>query len=493
MNGTTRRTLTTLVAAALLSGSWASAIAGPVETAASIRAELDSVGAAIRRRGARWRHGETSLSRLSRRDRLRRLGLRRGAAAAHAAGLQRYAPSPVVDAPPAFDWRRVDGASYVTPVKDQGPCGSCWAFSTTGALESYALRTRRTPGESVAFSEQALLSCAGAGSCQGGDPGAAAEFIRAVGLPSAQDYPYTAADDACGLSASGSSSSRVGRWLHVEPHVEAIKAALREHGPLPTTMAVYDDFFAYRQGIYSPVSGQLAGYHAVLIVGYDDDAQAFAVKNSWGTGWGEEGMFRISYTEVSGPSRFGGDTLAFAPAEPSPLDVRVDGPAEARGFANFRGHASVAFGDTQLATVRVSVDGGPDMPVTWLGGWTFDLDTTRLSDGPHTLVARALDNAGNDAQSRWGFSVQNGSGLVYYPVPGSERICSSRYRDRGVDHVEAGCSPPLPWSPLWILLEGEWSMFFNGEDAPSAYREQDASYVLAGMDRYARANPGVAY
>jgi len=74
--------------------------------------------------------------------------------------------SPVVGLPSAFDWRNVNGGNYVTPVRDQGNCGSCWAFATTGALESKALITFNWPGKSLNLSEQIVLSCSGAGNCE---------------------------------------------------------------------------------------------------------------------------------------------------------------------------------------------------------------------------------------------------------------------------------------------------------------------------------------
>ena len=89
------------------------------------------------------------------------------------------------------------------------------------------------------------------------------------------------------------------------PTVDALKNALSTHGPLVTTFSVYEDFYDYSEGIYSYVSGGYLGGHAVLLVGYNDDEQYFIVKNSWGTWWGEDGYFRIAYSEVNGTTQFG--------------------------------------------------------------------------------------------------------------------------------------------------------------------------------------------
>jgi len=76
-------------------------------------------------------------------------------------------------------------------------------------------------------------------------------------------------------------------------------------------MYVYNDFFSYRSGVYSYATGAYVGAHAVLVVGYDDVNECFIVKNSWGTGWGEAGYFKIAYSEVAGQSRFGYSALVY--------------------------------------------------------------------------------------------------------------------------------------------------------------------------------------
>jgi C1A family cysteine protease len=79
-------------------------------------------------------------------------------------------------------------------------------------------------------------------------------------------------------------------------------------------MMVYADFMQYKSGIYSYTTGKQLGGHAVLLVGYNDDEQSFTVKNSWDTGWGEKGFFRIAYSEVTGQSSFGLSAAAYYPS-----------------------------------------------------------------------------------------------------------------------------------------------------------------------------------
>ena len=109
--------------------------------------------------------------------------------------------------------------------------------------------------------------------------------------------------------------------------VQDIKNALYTYGPVVASFYVYNDFYSYRSGVYSYASGSYVGAHAVLIVGYDDVRQAFIVKNSWGTGWGEAGYFMIAYSEVGGTSNFAYSAIAYdgygdnpPPPDPVPPD-----------------------------------------------------------------------------------------------------------------------------------------------------------------------------
>ncbi len=286
--------------------------------------DLEQIRAAIHEKGAHWEAGETSLSVLPEKERKLRLGHIKprltgkepvlaegytstgGAAAAYV----------------SFDW--ADPAkSYVTPVRNQGGCGSCWAFATAAALESYALIKNGLVGQDVNLSEQVLVSCGGAGSCGGGSIGSASNYIRDKGLPPEECFPYTATNNVCGSACYTyqNSTYRIQSWAYVTTtsvSVDAIKNALVTYGPLVTTMDVYADFFSYRTGIYSYASGAYQGGHAILIVGYDDTLQCFKAKNSWGEGWGEGGFFRIAYSAVGNPVYFGEFTIAYNGSAPQP-------------------------------------------------------------------------------------------------------------------------------------------------------------------------------
>lgn len=195
--------------------------------------------------------------------------------------------------PSSFSWKLLDG---VTPVKDQGSCGGCWAFAGIGALEAMI---KIYWGYEYDFSEQQILSCATPGhGCSGGWYSTVWSHIRDNGAVLEECMPYQANDTAPCVEATCSKYATVDYWEDVPNNVEAIKDALMSYGPVATTFTVYDDFDAYAGGCY-----EHTGYdpinHAVLIVGWDDDmcagSGAWLVKNSWGTDWGKSGYFWIKY------------------------------------------------------------------------------------------------------------------------------------------------------------------------------------------------------
>ena len=294
--------------------------------------ELERIRHEIKAKGAKWHADETSVSTLSIKEKKRRLG-HKDDISLEVLSEDSSLPAPaatIEGLPSTLDWRNVGGISYVTPIKNQGSCGSCWAFAVTAALESQV--AIGATGTQVNLSEQILVSCSGAGSCSGGYPGSASTYVRDVGLPLETCFPYTATNNSCSNACSNwqASTYKVKGWHTASTSgvqsvkVEDIKNALYTYGPVLATFYVYNDFYSYRSGVYSYTTGSYLGAHAVLIVGYDDASQAFIVKNSWGTGWGETGYFRIAFSEVGGTSNFAYSSIAYdgygdnPPPEPDP-------------------------------------------------------------------------------------------------------------------------------------------------------------------------------
>lgn len=235
--------------------------------------------------------------------------------------------------PSTLDWRDFENRSFVTKPKDQGSCGSCWAFAMTAGLESYILRNghkdfpnlwerlkNKGYEDNIDFSEQAMLSCSGAGTCNGGAVNP--EYIKFNGLPFESQFPYEGKDSPCRVS--GGTSYKIYDIGSVPKNIEKIKKALFKYGPLPTTMIVYQDFLYYKSGVYYHIKGEQVSAHAVLLVGYNDYGRYFIVKNSWGEKWGEKGYFRISYSEVNSSVNFGEATVAYVHPKRKKPDTKVD-------------------------------------------------------------------------------------------------------------------------------------------------------------------------
>ncbi|CAH1391324.1 unnamed protein product [Nezara viridula] len=207
-----------------------------------------------------------------------------------------YIRSTDEEVPESFDWRQ-EGA--VTPVKDQAHCGSCWAFSTTGALEGQHFRKT---GELVSLSEQNLVDCSsmyGNNGCQGGLMVDAFKYIAENGGIDTEDsYPYEGRDGMCRFRKSAVGAVDSGAIELPGDDEEALKSAIATIGPVSVAIdAGQDSFRFYKSGVYEDSNCSPAGLdHGVLAVGYgSEDGQDFwLVKNSWNTGWGEEGYIRIA-------------------------------------------------------------------------------------------------------------------------------------------------------------------------------------------------------
>ena len=287
---------------------------------ADLRMNLDELAAKLQALGAAWQSGETSMTALSETELRARLGFVPPPGAPTLEEVDRalkanpptaaYTAAAAVGAPPAHDWRNVNGASYVTPIRDQGSCGSCVAFGVVAVMESTLKAAVSNPALAVDLSEAHLFYCHArrrGRTCQNGWwPEEALDDCRDHGLAFDQSYPYTAGDQACtGLAPGWRSRYATLSGRSQQLSGAAIKQWIATRGPVTGCFNVYSDFYAYRSGVYRHVSGTLQGGHCVALIGYDDSQSCWIAKNSWGPGWGDNGFFRIGYGECGIDSWFG--------------------------------------------------------------------------------------------------------------------------------------------------------------------------------------------
>jgi len=206
-----------------------------------------------------------------------------------------------VNVPTTVDWTNVSGKSYVSAVKNQGQCGSCWAFSTTGSLEGRAsIKTGVTDDAVVTLSEQQLVDCSGSygnKGCQGGLMDDAFKYIKDNGgLCSEKEYPYTGKDGAkCAASTCGTKYDAISGYKDVNgSSFSSLEAAVAEG---PVSIAIQANTLAfqfYHSGVFTGNCGTQLD-HGVLVVGYGvyNGQKYWKVKNSWGASWGMDGYILI--------------------------------------------------------------------------------------------------------------------------------------------------------------------------------------------------------
>ncbi|KAM9994121.1 hypothetical protein ACTFIZ_012078 [Dictyostelium cf. discoideum] len=228
----------------------------------------------------------------------------------------------VSETPASLDWRTYGGPNYkgtpVTAVKNQGQCGSCWSFSTTGNVEGQHFLST---GTLVGLSEQNLVDCdhtcmtyenenvCNAG-CDGGlQPNAYNYIIKNGGIQTEATYPYTAVDGECAFNAE-KVGAKISSFAMVPQNETQIAAYLYNNGPLAIA-ADAEEWQFYMGGVFDFPCGQTLD-HGILIVGYGaqdtivgKNTPYWIVKNSWGADWGEAGYLKVERnTDKCGVANF---------------------------------------------------------------------------------------------------------------------------------------------------------------------------------------------
>ena len=263
-----------------------------------------------------WIRGETYASRLSKNDREYLFGNREKTPE----GTLSYSENLGKE---VWDWRNVNGQNWLTPVANQGNCGSCVAFASTAVLEAQFTIESKFSWLKAQFSPQAFFNCGG-GSCHyGWFPDWAASYLKQKGTTDSACVPYdlgvTGQDIECKENYCNDQANRTVKIAKIFTPSKIfggsdkkVKEALK-HGPLVTTLNVREDFLYYKGGVYKTKSHKKVGGHAVALVGFDDVKRAWLIKNSWGEDWGEKGFAWISYDDPSGVAN---KTWGFELSEP---------------------------------------------------------------------------------------------------------------------------------------------------------------------------------
>ncbi|XP_015241667.1 PREDICTED: dipeptidyl peptidase 1 [Cyprinodon variegatus] len=209
--------------------------------------------------------------------------------------------------PEHWDWRNINGVSFVSPVRNQASCGSCYSFATMGMLEA-RVRILTNNSDAPVLSPQQVVSCSEySQGCDGGFPYLIGKYVQDFGIVDESCFPYTAKDSPCDLPQNcgqmyTAEYGYVGGFYGGCSEV-AMMTELVNNGPMAVALEVYPDFMHYKEGIYhhTGLADSINPFeltnHAVLLVGYGrchkTGQKYWIVKNSWGSGWGEEGYFRI--------------------------------------------------------------------------------------------------------------------------------------------------------------------------------------------------------
>jgi len=259
---------------------------------------IETLSQQVRTKGFRWQPGVTSISHLSPGQFQAMLGahlplaeeeafLRELEAQASSSLTQLQLSRDDVLLPERWDWREQDG---LTSVRNQGSCGSCWAFAATGALEGI-LQIYDSP---VDISEQHAINCnLDQYGCDGGWMTSAYRLWRDSGAYLEEVFPYQSEDGARCETEDAYPHTWLDSWTAVSPDRDLLKQAILV-SPVAGGFTVYPDFQHYTGGVYENEGIETIN-HAVVLVGWDDALGAWIIRNSWGMGWGEYGYAYIAY------------------------------------------------------------------------------------------------------------------------------------------------------------------------------------------------------
>lgn len=293
---------------------------------AQVQEKAKMINSNLQKKGLKWRAGATEVAQMTYQERKKLFGQSKFPAGIeyYAGGIMSFGETPALKSAaeaspyiPDFDWRNRHGKNWITPVKNQGGCGSCWAFAATGAVEAMANLFFNNDQLDLNLSEQDMLSCSGAGTCAGGYPSTTLDYIKQSGIVDEATFPYDASDLACSENGSFPNeliqiAGRINYGVTEYPRTyDGLKKMIIEMGPI--SGGIYDwshamvlaGYYTVKEGATFRYSDGLTVYDNHLITIEPGNAligkTLWIFKNSWGSNWGDGGY---SYFEVD-PSRIG--------------------------------------------------------------------------------------------------------------------------------------------------------------------------------------------
>jgi C1A family cysteine protease len=329
--------------------------------------------------------------------------------------------------PSSWDWRTY---GIVTPIRDQGGCGGCWAFGTVGVMESAILKSG---GPATDLSEQFLISCNTSGwSCSGGWTAhywhydTLGKNQTTLGAVLETDKPYTQTNGTCSLIVNH--PYKLSGWEFIVatettmPTVDAIKNAIYTYGPITAGVCADSGWDNYHSGVYNPATNACSGgtNHQIDIVGWNDSTSSWIVRNQWGASWGESGYMELAYDTTGTHSRVGEGTSWVTWTSPLPGPFVKSGPAN--GSFNQTANPTLSWSASSGAsTYEYCIDNSKNgaCNTSWVTGLTgTSVGLSGLSNGTYSWQVRARNTNGTtdaDSGTWWSFTVGAGQ-RVYLPV-----------------------------------------------------------------------------
>jgi len=386
--------------------------------------EIHAIRSMINEKSLSWLAGETSLSRLSKQEKMLYLGLvvpeddtKRIQELLARENARTSEHAPVFIYPGEWDWRQVSGKNWTTPIRDQKQCGSCVAFATVALIESNLEIFRRNPDLNSDLSE-ADLFFRGCGNCcnRGWYFTSALRYAQQSGIPDEACFPYDS-------DQSRSCPDRANRIVKIDSWKTLLSASqakewLATRGPLMSGMSVYEDFYYYNGGIYKEAYGGYLADHAICIVGYNDALGYWICKNSWGIGWGEGGWFKIGYGECGVGSRFAFYAVQFT------SDDDLIMPKQGRVIVRFKGKNTTL--DDEI--------------------WQHFPENRLIFRASSSEIGKLYDLGVYPSGSRLIFALKTSDGHVYY----TDQFLNSD----ACDHVRKVKTGTYKWELSWEDLYG---------------------------------------